>query len=57
MGIVSLVDNKKIQNLIKGEYYIANVFNNIFAQIYYVHELQHALRLCGLQELADNFIL
>ena len=22
-----------------------------------VHELQHALRLCGLQELADNFIL
>lgn len=23
--------------------------------IYYVHELQHALRLCGLDELADNF--
>lgn len=23
----------------------------------YVHELQHALRLCGLQELADNFIV
>lgn len=22
---------------------------------YYVHELQHALRLCGLTELADNF--
>ena len=22
---------------------------------YYVHELQHALRLCGLNELADNF--
>ena len=21
----------------------------------YVHELQHALRLCGLEELADNF--
>lgn len=21
----------------------------------YVHQLQHALRLCGLQELADNF--
>ena len=21
----------------------------------YVHELQHALRLCGLRELADNF--
>lgn len=24
---------------------------------WYVHELQHALRLCGLHELADNFKL
>lgn len=24
-------------------------------RINYVHELQHALRLCGLNELADNF--
>lgn len=24
-------------------------------EIHYVHELQHALRLCGLNELADNF--
>lgn len=24
-------------------------------QIYSVHQLQHALRLCGLDELADNF--
>lgn len=24
-------------------------------RIYYVHELQHALRLCGLTDLADNF--
>lgn len=23
--------------------------------IWFVHELQHALRLCGLEELADNF--
>ena len=23
--------------------------------LYYIHELQHALRLCGLNELADNF--
>ena len=23
--------------------------------VFYVHELQHALRLCGLDELADNF--
>ena len=26
-----------------------------FCTIHYVHELQHALRLCGLSELADNF--
>ena len=26
-----------------------------FAYINYVHELQHALRLCGLDELANNF--
>lgn len=25
--------------------------------INYVHDLQHALRLCGLNELADNFIV
>lgn len=25
--------------------------------VFYVHELQHALRLCGLNELADNFKL
>ena len=24
-------------------------------EIHYVHELQHALRLCGLNDLADNF--
>lgn len=24
-------------------------------QVKYVHQLQHALRLCGLQDLADNF--
>ena len=28
---------------------------NISGQIRYVHQLQHALRLCGLEELADNF--
>lgn len=26
-----------------------------FCTIRFVHELQHALRLCGLKELADNF--
>ena len=28
---------------------------NISGKIRYVHQLQHALRLCGLNELADNF--
>lgn len=28
---------------------------NLMVVIKYVHELQHALRLCGLTELADNF--
>lgn len=28
---------------------------DITRPFYYVHELQHALRLCGLNELADNF--
>lgn len=27
------------------------------AKIYYVHELQHAFRICGLNGLADNFRL
>jgi len=26
-----------------------------FCEISFVHQLQHALRLCGLNELADNF--
>lgn len=28
---------------------------SISANILYVHELQHLLRLCGLNDLADNF--
>lgn len=28
---------------------------NISGKIRYVHQLQHALRLCGLNDLADNF--
>lgn len=31
--------------------------NSIIYACQYVHELQHALRLCGLNELADNFII
>ena len=40
--------------------YVADAFLGHWAfdenyAIDYVHELQHALRLCGLDELADNF--
>lgn len=36
-----------------GFYYQTN--GSIICGIVYVHELQHALRLCGLNDLADNF--
>lgn len=31
------------------------VGDSAFREMSYVHKLQHALRLCGLNELADNF--
>lgn len=38
-------------------YYVNHwIFDENF-RIDYAHELQHALRLCGLNELADNFII
>lgn len=39
---------------IADEHYITSAFN-VAITVYYVHELQHALRLCGFDELADNF--
>ena len=33
------------------------MYNSRIYNLQYVHELQHALRLCGLDELADNFKL
>ena len=33
-----------------GTMYESRIYN-----LQYIHELQHALRLCGLNELADNF--
>ena len=35
--------------------YEKGLYADIIIPIKYVHELQHALRLCGLDELADNF--
>lgn len=34
---------------------IRNIHSFMWNGTLYVHELQHALRLCGLDELADNF--
>ena len=31
------------------------VYSDIVIPVKYVHQLQHVLRLCGLDELADNF--
>lgn len=36
---------------------ISNKMYNLLCPIQYVHELQHALRLCGLFELADKLII
>ena len=36
---------------------IMNENTSLCTKIKYVHELQHALRLCGLSELADKFII
>ena len=36
---------------------IKNENTSLCMQVKYVHELQHALRLCGLSELADKFSL
>lgn len=37
------------------EFKVICEYIHIDKKIRYVHELQHALRLCGLSELADNF--
>lgn len=45
------------------EFCLISFYNNTFGllvcgviqQLEYVHELQHALRVCGLSDIADNF--
>lgn len=39
----------------RGAYYYINLGNNLGMDVSNVHQLQHALRLCGLNDLADNF--
>ena len=44
--VTEMFTNSKGQNVVL-DYYVAT--------LNYIHQLQHALRLCGLNELADNF--
>ena len=44
--VTEMSTNSKGQNVVL-DYYVAT--------LNYAHQLQHALRLCGLDELADNF--
>ena len=37
------------------DFFLGNVRSVHVGPLQYVHELQHALRLCGLNEIADNF--
>lgn len=41
--------------LYKQEFGYATSFGMSMRPLRYVHELQHALRMCGLDKLADNF--
>ena len=44
-GSLKIIDNQKIRSL----------SDFTWKDRLYIHELQHALRLCGLDKLADNF--
>ena len=44
-GSLKIIDNQKIRNL----------SDFTWKDRLYIHELQHALRLCGLDKLANNF--
>lgn len=44
-GSLKIIDNQKIRNL----------SDFTWKDRLYIHELQHTLRLCGLDKLADNF--
>lgn len=48
-------DYEDADDRITYEIHISGGALGINGFMWYVHELQHALRLCGLTELADNF--
>ena len=48
-------NNRILSILLDYKKYDDRIFSDIIIPIKYVHQLQHVLRLCGLDELADNF--
>ena len=50
-------DDLKKGNLFVDELHLNRHLEFTFQDCLYVHQLQHALRFCGLNELADNFVL
>ena len=47
---------KDLNKVDRIDCYISGVSRRVIrGEIYFVHELQHALRFCGLNEIADNF--
>lgn len=60
-GRMYIVGNRFKINLINGAFFIWHGCDGYCqkTELYckYVHELQHALRLCGLNDLADNFVI
>ena len=56
LNLYAFEDLKK-GNLFVDEHKMKGHLEFAFQDCLYVHQLQHALRLCGLTELADNFKL
>lgn len=52
-----LIDGIFLDKGLDGNAYWWQIGHCPICAINYVHELQHALRICGLNELADNFKL
>lgn len=55
---VKYFQHKFLNNLgidIGENVHLDHFIDDLILEVRYVHELQHALRLCGLNDLADNF--
>lgn len=56
LNIVLLIGNSFVLNIERNiEFEGTYAIDKVHKCGYFVHEYQHALRLCGLNDLADNF--